>query len=306
MVDFAAMLKESEQDAPVEPRELYGQLKKSSGYGYLRDVQAQVLTAWHKRRDEKDIVIKVNTGGGKTIDGLVILQSYLNAGEGPSLYVAPSKYLQTQVIAEAERIGIATTTNVDGAAYLRSEAIGVVNVHELVNGRTKFSAKRSAKRAPIGAVVIDDAHAALATTREKLTIPRGNSAFDKLLSLFEPDLRTQSIEGFLDVKDDRRGAPVRVPFWAWRIKLEEARGVLREEATDGNELFFDWPGVADVLALARPVFANDKLTITPYCPPTTSTHSWRHPTECSSQRRSPMTASWLPTSARTRKVWWIR
>lgn len=38
VVDFAAMLKTSEQEAPVEPRELYGQLKKAAGYGYLRDV----------------------------------------------------------------------------------------------------------------------------------------------------------------------------------------------------------------------------------------------------------------------------
>jgi hypothetical protein len=269
MVDFAAMLSVSEEEAPVEPRELYGQLKKAAGYGYLRDVQAQVLTSWHDRRDEKDIVIKVNTGGGKTIDGLVILQSYINAGEGPALYVAPSKYLQAQVIAEAERIGIKTTTNVDGAAYLQSEAIGVVNVYELVNGRTKFSARRTSKRAPIGVVVIDDAHAALATTREKLslTIPRSSAAFDRLLTLFEPDLRTQSIEGFLDVKDDRRGSPVRVPFWAWRSKLEDARTVLRKEIGDGKELYFDWPGVVDVLALCRPVFSNERLTITPYCPP---------------------------------------
>lgn len=211
----------------------------------------------------------MNTGGGKTIDGLVILQSYLNAGEGPSLYVTPSNYLQAQVIAEAKRIGIRTTTNVDGAAYLQGDAVGVVNVQELVNGRTKFSVKRPSKRAPIGAVVIDDAHAALATTREKLSlsISRSNSAFDALLTLFEADLRTQSVEGFLDVKDDRRGTPVRVPFWAWRSKLEEARTILRKHIGEGKDLFFDWPGVADVLALSRPVFSNDKLTITPFCPP---------------------------------------
>ncbi|WP_460004154.1 hypothetical protein [Microbacterium xylanilyticum] len=82
MVDFNALLKGASQDAPTEPRELHGQLKKAQGYGYLRDVQGQVLTAWNARRDERDIVMKVNTGGGKTIDGLVILQSYINSGEG--------------------------------------------------------------------------------------------------------------------------------------------------------------------------------------------------------------------------------
>lgn len=223
MVDFGAMLAGSEQEAPIEPRELHSQLKKAPGYGYLRDVQGQVLTAWHARRHERDIVVKVNTGGGKTIDGLIILQSYLNEGLGPALFVAPSNYLVNQVLAEAQRIGIETTTNVDSAAYLNSEAIGVINVYELVNGRTKFSDRRPTRpRAPIGAVVIDDAHAAIATTRSQLalSIPRTNSVFDELLALFADDLKTQSSDSYMDVRDDRRGAPVRVPFWAWRARVE--------------------------------------------------------------------------------------
>lgn len=131
MVNFGAMLVDSAQAAPIEPRDLHSQLKKQRGWGYLRDVQAQVLTAWHERRGERDLVIKVNTGGGKTIDGLIILQSYLNEGLGPALYVAPGKYLVKQVIEEAAHLGLATTTNVDGPAYLRSEAIGVINAYPL-------------------------------------------------------------------------------------------------------------------------------------------------------------------------------
>src|SRR5690606_24709397 len=114
------MLSSGEESEPIEPRELHSQLKKAPGYGYLRDVQGQVLTEWHRRRDERDLVIKVNTGGGKTIDGLIILQSHLNAGAGPALYVAPTKYLVNQVIAEAKKLGIGTTTDVDGGAYLNS------------------------------------------------------------------------------------------------------------------------------------------------------------------------------------------
>lgn len=270
MVDFGAMLATAEQEAPTEPRELHGQLKKAPGYGYLRDVQGQVLTAWHSRRDERDIVLKVNTGGGKTIDGLIILQSYLNAGEGPALYVAPSNYLVNQVIAEAARLGIATTTNVDGAAYLNSEAIAVINAYELVNGRSKFSNRRPTRApAPVGSVVIDDAHAAIATTRHQLSlaIPRSNEAFDELLNLFAADLRTQSSDGYLDARDDRRGTPVRVPFWAWRSKVEQAREILRKQTGDKQALYFDWPAVSEILPLCRVVFSNQEVTITPLCPP---------------------------------------
>ncbi|QNE43962.1 hypothetical protein F1C15_09240 [Frigoribacterium sp. NBH87] len=270
MVDFGAMLASDADDAPIEPRELHSQLTKAPGYGYLRDVQGQVLSKWHERRDERDIVIKVNTGGGKTIDGLIILQSYLNAGEGPALFVAPSDYLVGQVLAEAQKLGIEVTTNVDGAAYLNSEAIGVVNAHKLVNGRTVFSSRRPTRpRAPIGVVVVDDVHAALATTREKLslTVPRKNAAFMPLLDLFAEDLKTQSSDSYLDVRDDRRGAPVRVPFWAWRSKVEQAREILRKETGEKQDLFYDWPAVAEVLPLCRAVFSNHELTITPHCPP---------------------------------------
>lgn len=90
--NFGELLDEQGQAAPIEPDALFNSLpSKAQGYGYLRDVQGQVLRAWHARRAERDLVIKVNTGGGKTIDGLVILQSYLNEGHGPALYVAPNR-----------------------------------------------------------------------------------------------------------------------------------------------------------------------------------------------------------------------
>lgn len=171
-MDFGRLLSQEGESAPVEPRELYGSLPgKAAGYGYLRDVQGQVLTAWYARRDERDLVIKVNTGGGKTIDGLVMLQSYLNAGKGPALYVAPSRYLVDQVREEAGRLGIATVTDPDQRRYLTGEAIAVVNPDKLVNGRSVFSARRPTRApAPIDAEVVDDAHAAAAITRKDLSI----------------------------------------------------------------------------------------------------------------------------------------
>src|SRR5690606_22754628 len=103
--------------------------------------------------------------------GLVMLQSLLNSGVGPALYVAPTPYLAAQVQAEASRIGIATTDDPDGSAYLQGTKIGVINAYKLVNGRTVFSDKRPTRaRSPIGCVVVDDAHAALATTRAQLSI----------------------------------------------------------------------------------------------------------------------------------------
>lgn len=277
-MDFDKLLAQKAAAAPIEPRELYAALPdKAEGYGYLRDVQGQVLTAWHARRDERDLVVKVNTGGGKTIDGLVILQSLVHEGHGPGLYVAPDIYLAGQVREEADRIGIATVEDPDHPRYLAGEAIAVVNAYKLVNGRTVFSENRPTRRpAPIGSVVIDDAHAALATTRSQmaLRLPRDHPAFADLLRLFEEDLRQQAPNALLDVQDRSFAALAPVPFWAWRAKLERARAALHKHR-ESDPLKFPWPAVSEVLGLCRAVFTGETLSITPHCPPTGHVTSFR-------------------------------
>lgn len=269
-MDFERLLSESGVAAPTEPRELYASLPdKPMGYGYLRDVQGQVLTAWHARRAERDLVVKVNTGGGKTIDGLVMLQSYLNDGEGPALYVAPSRYLVDQVREEAERLGIPTVDDPDHRRYIAGEAIAVVTADKLLNGKSVFSEKRPTRApAPIGSVVIDDAHAAIAITRKDLSLelPRDHAAFDALLTLFEDDLREQAPNAFLEVQDRGHGALARVPFWAWRARVKQVRALLHEHR-DTPPLRYPWPAVSEVLHLCRAVFTGSAVTITPPCPP---------------------------------------
>ncbi len=74
----------------TEPRDLFSALpEKDSTLDYLRGPQDQVLAAWHARRDERDVVIKMNTGGGKTLVGLLIARSLLNEGVSPTAYSSP-------------------------------------------------------------------------------------------------------------------------------------------------------------------------------------------------------------------------
>lgn len=228
-------------------------------------MQAQVLTQWHEdKRAKRDIVIKVNTGGGKTIDGLVILQSYLNNGIGPALYVAPSVYLVAQVVEEAGKLGIPVTTDPDSVQYRAGEKIGVVTAARLFNGRSIFSDNRPpGTRAPIGAVVVDDAHAAVDTIRQQLslTIPRSNPTFDDLLKLFRADIATQAPDVLLDIEDNQGSGIVRVPFWSVRSSIDMLRSVLRKHVPD-NAKDFSYDAIRDVLALCRVVFTRSAITVT--------------------------------------------
>jgi replicative superfamily II helicase len=71
--------------------------RKATKYAYARDVQSEVWDRWYARRHEDDLVIKMNTGGGKTIVGLIALKSCLNESVGSAAYFTPDHALAGQV-----------------------------------------------------------------------------------------------------------------------------------------------------------------------------------------------------------------
>ena len=101
--DFKKVARTGALSTITDPAALFDALpNKATGYGYLRAVQKTVLDEWSARRTERDLVIKTNTGGGKTIAGLLILQACLHEGVAPALYVAPDPHLADQVRDEAD------------------------------------------------------------------------------------------------------------------------------------------------------------------------------------------------------------
>ncbi len=102
MVDFKKRLGQKVTEKIIDPREIYNTLDRKSETGPLRPAQSLVLGEWFEnRREDKNLIIKLHTGEGKTLIGLLILYSRLNQEKGPSLYVCPNKYLVSQVVNEA-------------------------------------------------------------------------------------------------------------------------------------------------------------------------------------------------------------
>jgi hypothetical protein len=268
-MDFDQLADEVGTALPTEPRAVFDSLPgKAQGYGYLRDVQAQILTAWHARRADRDVIVKVNTGGGKTIDGLIMLQSYLNEGIKPALYVAPDKYLVQQAVDDARHIGLKVVTDPESGAYLSGDSIAVVTADRLFNGRTIFSDHRpTAARVPIGAVVIDDAHAVLARLHQQfsITVPRESASYQALLDLFAEDLKTQSPDTLLDIIEQTGSTFARVPFWAVNSKADELRSILRKYKADQADFRYD--AIRDAIGVSRVVFTHRAITVVPPCPP---------------------------------------
>src|SRR3954471_4242772 len=92
----------------THPREIFRaqQKRDPKKYEFPRDVQTQVWNAWHDRRTERDLVVKANTGSGKTLIGLFMLQSCLNEGVGPAVFFTPSRFLAEQAKREGEAVGL--------------------------------------------------------------------------------------------------------------------------------------------------------------------------------------------------------
>src|SRR5206468_6940107 len=97
-----------------------------------------------------------------------------------------------------------TTTDPDSAAFRGGEAILVVTLAKLINGRSVFGVAGSLRQAVrVGAVVVDDAHTALTTTENQFSVrlPSTHPAYAPLLDLFADDLRRQSATTYADLHE---------------------------------------------------------------------------------------------------------
>jgi hypothetical protein len=269
-LDFKKLGGGSTSESATEPRRIFSALpSKIAKYGYARDVQSEVWHAWHERRDGRDVMIKMNTGGGKTVVGLIALKSALNERVGPAAYITPDVYLAGQVRAEAEGLGLEITSDPDSARFRQGHAILVANVYKLFNGLSVFGVKGSTRPiVELGTVLIDDAHACLATLEEQftLTIPAEHAGYEPLLDLFDSELAVQSEPTLRDIRENDLSAVLPVPFWAWADKQKAVLEILHPHRKD-DELKFVWPLISEALPLCRVAVSASGFEIAPPCPP---------------------------------------
>lgn len=253
----------------TRPREIYASLQGRK-WPRLRPEQNEVLEAWYDRRTEPDLVLKQNTGGGKTLTGLLIAQSSLYEGIGPAVFLVPDRFLIQQVMDEANEAKIAATTDMSDELFRSSQAILITTFHKLLNGRSAFGVGSEKKIVPLGAVVVDDAHAALNAAAGLFTvsIPSTCSAFRDLLRLFESELKEQNLKAFREISEGDFGSPIRVPPMAVADRAEEILSVIHPYTKDDgiDTLFYPWSFVANSLKFAIVTVTSREVEIKTPCP----------------------------------------
>ena len=269
MVDFTKRLAKRKTELTTDPVNLYNTLDRASDKGPLRPAQEVVLKRWHAEyASKKDAILKLHTGQGKTLIGLLILQSRLNGGQGPALYLCPNRFLVNQTCSQAKQFGLSVCTADDDlpADFVNRKSILVTTVQKLFNGQTEFGLGNNAQE--VGAIVIDDAHACVDAIRNAFVIhlDKDESAYSSIQSLFADELEKQGVGTFAGIQNGDRDAILPVPYWAWQDRTSEVAKILAARSTCKG-VRFAWPLLRDILDKCQCVVSGAALEIVPYLPP---------------------------------------
>lgn len=270
MVEFRRLVRNRRSVDIKDLLKLFESLDRQTSHTEPRPAQRQALREMTRRRDERDLVLKISTGAGKTGVGLLFLLSHMEEREEPVVYLCPTVQLVEQVLAEAARLGISAVPYSGGDRYPDAEAIAAKAVIVCTYDKL-FNAKTTFDRADINlrpyAVVCDDAHAGVEEIRDAFTLNITDGKLrESLLGLLDPGCRNYRSGVWGDIVNDDPQASLEVPYWIWRPVVAEAQKVLSGYSSSHNKdtgFIFVWPFLRDILPWCRCIVAGTGIELVP-------------------------------------------
>lgn len=277
MVDLKKVRGSAPKKAPTDPVKIFERLPKPEGVNDLWKSQHEALHAWQERRDRKDVVIKLNTGGGKTLVGLLIAQAVMNERNMGALYLCATNQLVDQTIAKAREFQLPVVRYEVGAGrplpseFENGEATLVATYRALFHGYSKFKTKGRGTPASASVIICDDAHTAFADVRDAFSVVVTRRESEKLYRAITSLLRPAAdAVGRLGSYDHRVGGQdlgaFEVPFWEWRKVARDVRDLLIKHQED-SEYRYQLPLVTDMFDAAHVLVRASDVMITPLLPP---------------------------------------
>ena len=253
MVDFDKFRRARSTTKVIQPKDIFLRLPKPPGVDDLWQSQAEALDEWFERRDEQDLVLKLNTGGGKTLVGLLMAQSTLAEKGGPVLFLCATNQLAQQTMSHARPFGIPVVPYVTGqdwnSDFLNGRAIMVASYQALFNGLSKFGTAGGWKEiVHPTAIVLDDAHTAFSVVRNQFSISVQRdqlpAIYQQLTQNFRHVFEEIGKQGtFDDITEARDEGVLEIPYWSWASHCQEIRHQL---ASLQNDHFrWQWPLLRD-------------------------------------------------------------
>ena len=273
MVDFKKLRKSKKKITVTDPIEIFRRLPKPPEITDLYTSQAQVLEDWYKRRNERDIVIKLHTGGGKTLVGLLIAQAVLNELQEPVLYLSPTVQLIEQSLNKDNEEGIPAAIYKKGKDFpddfLTAKSVLICTYQALFNGISKFGApgsKRDILNA--GAIILDDAHVSFNSIRETFSLRieknSDDDSYETLTNIFRNDFKELGKLGtFDDVVSGADHNTLEIPYWSWKNKSDRVSEYIRERS---EGLPFVCPLILYSIDYCHALISKNSFVITPIFP----------------------------------------
>jgi hypothetical protein len=266
MVDFNKLVKKSKTTNVTDLLKLFDSLDRQASHTELRPSQIETCKAISERRNDRDLVLKVSTGAGKTTIGLLFLESFMEELSEPAVYLCPTKQLVAQVENEAQRLGISAYSYPAGMTHppidcTRGKAILVCTYDKLFNAKTTFH-RTDVQMRPC-ALVLDDAHAGIEEIRDSftLTIVECEARRELFKLLNEPcDAYKHSV--WSQLTQDDPTAFLEVPFWIWKPLVDDVGEIVSKYA-DHDEMKFVWSFLEDILRWCRCVVSGLGIEIIP-------------------------------------------
>ena len=264
MVDFKGLVKKKREVDSTDLVTLFNSLDRQASHIELRELQERALQKITTRRSEKDLVLKISTGAGKTAIGLLYLQSHMAESNKPVLYMCPTVQLVDQVQEEAKRLGIKTVIYPRNQRYphfdgTSAKAIILCTYDKLFNALTTFDRQEVSLRPH--AIVLDDAHAGVEEIRDAFTlqVPRIDIE-DELIRLLDSACISYKSSVWRDVKGKDPTASIEIPYWIWKPLVDQIHDII-DESDKVNK--FVWPHLKEILRWCRCVVSGKGIEIIP-------------------------------------------
>ncbi|MEL3961260.1 DEAD/DEAH box helicase [Lysinibacillus endophyticus] len=219
-IDFGRFKKREDSQRETHPIKIYDGLSRSGRLNDLWRGQYLALEEWEKVRKDNDLVVSLNTGGGKTVIGLIQGQALVNETGGRVFYLCGSIQLikQTAEVASLMPLKVATYYNrqfENEVDFNKGEILCITTYQALFNGFSRFAKEE------IAGLVFDDSHVASHIIRDHFSLHLDDANFPQTYSTLVNTIRgyyeaTHSIQLFEQVVSQKLDPTVLfVPTFIW-------------------------------------------------------------------------------------------
>ena len=265
LVDFKKRLARNNSEKVTDPIRLYDTLDRAHDKGPLRPAQRLVLSDWFANHQAtRDIIVKLHTGQGKTLIGLLMLQSRLNAGRA-AVYLCPDHFLIDQTCEQAKQFGIKTCVSDDGlpeefssnssiGRHLRAEALQwAYQIRTLISSRLRLT---PFSWTTLTHVLDNSRSLPYPHPKRRACLQRTQVTFRRLIGATGRRYLCRHVEW------EKRDALLPVPYWAWMPRESEVAKILSANASR-KSIKFAWPLLKNLLHHCQCVLSGAAIEIEP-------------------------------------------